>query len=175
MQRTILSAIAIGLIFASGLQTWGQEGEEREKEKAPLPKVLLLGDSISWGYAKEVERLLRDKAEVVQAGVEGGYTTPALEKLDEWLALADWQVIHFNYSLNDFEGAPPRISIEQYERNLRKMVRRLKEAKCDLIWCSTTPIVPGKLSSVRDYHDVVRYNKVARKVMEEQGRDQRSL
>ena len=164
MQKIILTTLACTLVNAA-MRVPAEEPKKADANKAKLPKVLLIGDSISSGYSKEVQNQLRDKAEVVQAGC--GYTTPALEKLDEWLALADWDVIHFNFGLNDFEGAPPRVSTVQYERNLREIVRKLKGAKCELIWCSTTPITPGKLSSVRDYRDVPRYNEVACKVMKD--------
>jgi len=43
----------------------------------------------------------------------------------------------------------------------------MKAAGAKLIWCSTTPIPPGKLTSTRNYEDVPRYNQAARKVMEE--------
>jgi acyl-CoA thioesterase-1 len=161
-------AFTCGLLLALAGLCSAQEVKKTDTGKAKLPKVLLIGDSISWGYARDVENLLRDKAKVVHEsdiGYTTPYTTPALEKLDELLAAADWDVIHFNFGLNDFEGA--RVSAEQYERNLREIVGKLKRQNCKLIWCSTTPIVPGKLSSNRDYRDVVRYNDVARKVMEE--------
>jgi lysophospholipase L1-like esterase len=168
MQKIILSVSACGLLLAFSVLASAQEAKKAEINNSKLPKVLLLGDSISGGYARDVENLLRDKAKVVHEGDIGyatPYTTPALEKLDELLAWTHWDIVHFNFGLNDFEGS--RLSPEQYERNLREIVRRLKSAKCALIWCSTTPIVPGKLSSNRDYRDVVRYNDVARKVMEE--------
>lgn len=181
MQKFIFSAYACGLLVASAVLASAQdtkkpalspaqEAKKTEFNKTTLPKVLLIGDSISAGYAPDVEKLLRDKAKAVHEcdlGIGTAYTVQALENesLEKLLAIADWDIIHFNFGLNDFEGK--RVSAEQYEQNLREIVRKLKTAKCKLIWCSTTPIVPGKLSSNRDFRDVVRYNDVAQKIMEE--------
>ncbi len=50
---------------------------------ARLPKVLLIGDSITSDYTAKVQDLLRGKAEVINVSAGGGHTTPALEKLDD--------------------------------------------------------------------------------------------
>ena len=55
--------------------------------------------------------------------------------------------------------------MDQYEKNLEKLVVRLKKTGAKLIWCSTTP-VPEGCSPPRDDKDVVAYNGVARRIME---------
>lgn len=49
-----------------------------------LPKVLLVGDSISCGYTEPVGELLRNVCEVGRAPDNCGDTRRGLEKLDEW-------------------------------------------------------------------------------------------
>jgi hypothetical protein len=50
-----------------------------------LPRVLLIGDSISIGYTPAVKELLRGIANVHRIPDNGGATTLALTLLDEWL------------------------------------------------------------------------------------------
>ena len=60
-----------------------------------------------------------------------------------------------------------RLTVEQYETNLRELVRQLKATKAKLIWANTTP-VPGPASKLgRITEDVPIYNAAAAKVMEE--------
>lgn len=93
-----------------------------------------------------------------------------------------WDVIHFNHGVWDQQYVDPanpnkraepgkgaiRISIEQYEKNLRAIVARLKQTKATLIWASTTPILEGIPGFVGG-EMVDKYNAVAAKVMEENG------
>ena len=62
-------------------------------------------------------------------------------------------------------GAARRLSPDEYEKNLRKLVAKLKKTKATLVWCSTTPI-PQK-TGIRKKGDAVLYNKIAAKVMRE--------
>ena len=73
-----------------------------------LPNVLVLGDSISIGYTKDVRKLLEGRANVFRPmrpdgkGPDNcGDTTIGLANLDRWLAGPRWDVIHFNWGLWD--------------------------------------------------------------------------
>jgi len=134
---------------------------------AELPKVLLMGDSIATGYTLPVRKLLEGKATVADVPVGGHTTTLALQNLHELLGDGKWDVIHFNWGLNDLEGR--RLSIEQYAKNLGELVKRLKKTGANLVWCSTTPVPTGKVNSPRNYKDVPAYNEVAKKIMDENG------
>lgn len=110
-----------------------------------LPRVLLIGDSISGGYQKEVKRLLEGKAEVVKNRGNAQFTGYGLEKIDEWLGEGDWDVIHFNWGLWDMYGwehAKKDRSPEAYGRRLDLLVRRMKKTGAKLIWATTTPACP---------------------------------
>ncbi|MDH7568448.1 MAG: SGNH/GDSL hydrolase family protein, partial [Armatimonadota bacterium] len=77
-----------------------------------------------------------------------------------------------NFGLHDLRLMPngqPQVALDEYERNLRSLVARLKQTGARLIWASTTPVPDGRLNPPRRNADVIAYNAVAKKVMEENG------
>lgn len=142
-----------------------------------LPRVLLLGDSISIGYTAGVRELLKGKANVHRAMENCGPTTRGLEKLGAWLGEKKWDLIHFNFGLHDLKYmnekgglADPSVGRQQvppaeYEKNLREIVARLKTTGATLIWRATTPVPEG--SSGRIQGDAVKYNAIALEIMKE--------
>lgn len=150
------------------------------EEKAGLPRVLLIGDSISIGYTVPVRKFLKDKANVIRPLTNCGPTTRGVASIDEWLGDGHWDVIHFNFGLHDMvfysadgktraepsvAGAKHQVSVEDYEKNLRQMVERLKKTGAKLIWCTTTPVPEGSGGRVAD--EAVLFNEVAAKVMKD--------
>lgn len=151
-----------------------------------LPRVLLIGDSISIGYTLPVREKLRGKANVHRPKDNCGPTKLGLTKLDDWLATGgkgkEWDVIHFNWGLHDLKYLSPegknladpadpknhqQVETADYEKNLRELVARLKKTGAKLIWCSTTPVPEGARGRVAG--DAEKYNAVAAKVMAESG------
>ena len=138
-----------------------------------LPRILLIGDSISIGYTLPVRTALQGRANVHRVPQNASSTGFGLNQLDAWLGRGRWDVIHFNFGLHDAklppEGtrhAPPEV----YEENLRKIVRRLKTTGATLIWATTTPVpMGGELSPTRRFGSVDAYNRIAAKVMRENG------
>ena len=105
-----------------------------------------------------------------------------VEGLDDWLGEEKWDVIHFNWGLHDLKYMGPngenladpeeptskrQVETADYEKNLRKLVTRLKKTGAKLVWCSTTPITPGTKGRVPGHS--VEYNKIAKKVMDDEG------
>lgn len=139
-----------------------------------LPRVLLIGDSISMGYTLEVRDLLKGKANVHRIPTNGGPTINGLANLKTWLGDGKWDVIHFNWGLHDLKYMPEghlQVEPEAYEKNLRELVGQMKAVApgAKLIWCSTTPIPEGLTDPKRVVSDVVKYNALAKKVMDEAG------
>lgn len=135
-----------------------------------LPRVLLIGDSISIGYTAAVRDLLKGKANVHRNAGNGGPTTNGLGHLKQWLGDGRWDVIHLNWGLHDLKfmtDGKRQVSPEAYEQNLRELVRQLKATGARLIWATTTPVPEGGLNPPRKNEDVVAYNAIARKIMEE--------
>ncbi len=58
-----------------------------------------------------------------------------------------------------------QVSPEDYEKNLRELVKRLKKTGARLIWRNTTPVSRGCRGRVPE--DAAKYNEVAAKVMKE--------
>jgi len=151
-------------------------------QSKPLPRVLLIGDSIRGGYQKGVQRLLAGKALVVANKGNGEHTRTGLKKLDEWLGDDTWDAIHFNWGLWDLAYRNPKsknfghldkvdgkrtTSLADYEKNLRTLVARLKKTGAVLVWASTTPVPDGEPGRIKG--DAVKYNAVAAKIMAENG------
>lgn len=143
-----------------------------------LPRVLLIGDSISIGYTVPVRELLSGQANVHRIPANGGPTTNGLKNLDAWLGDGKWDVIHFNWGLHDIkyvddksalttpENGRQQVPAQQYEANLRELVKRLKKTGAKLIWCATTPVPEGANGRVAG--DEVKYNAIAARVMAEE-------
>jgi len=131
-----------------------------------LPRVLLIGDSISIGYTAPVRKLLAKKANVHRIGTNGGPTIRGLKQIDQWLGKKKWDLIHFNWGLHDlkFLKEKRQVPLKKYRQNLEKLVARLKKTKAVLIWCNTTP-VPQGVKPHRLNEDVLAYNRVAKEIM----------
>lgn len=135
-----------------------------------LPRVLLIGDSISIGYTLPVRELLKGKANVHRVPTNGGPTINGIKNIDTWLGEGKWDVIHFNFGLHDIrldKDGKHQVEAAEYEANLRKLVARLKKTGARLIWASTTPVPEGRQSPSRMGGDEVKYNDIAQKVMKE--------
>jgi hypothetical protein len=137
-----------------------------------LPRVLLVGDSISIGYTLEVRRRLIGKANVHRIPANGGPTSRGLADLERWLGTNPWDVIHFNWGLHDLKvmtNGQHQVGLAVYEANLRRLVAKLKATGAKLIWASTTPVPDAKLNPPRHPEDVARYNAAALRVMQDAG------
>ena len=107
-----------------------------------LPKVLLIGDSISGGYSKTVKSLLEGRAAVKGPISNAETTINGVARLDDWLGDTKWDLIHFNWGLWDMYGwkyAKEDRSPAMYEKRLESLVERLKKTGAKLIWATTTP------------------------------------
>ena len=89
------------------------------KDDPALPRVLLIGDSVSRGYTQAVRKALAGKANVHRAPENCGPTANGLRKIDIWLADGKWDVIHFNFGIHD-RNTP----IPDYTARLEKLVER---------------------------------------------------
>ena len=147
------------------------------KDDPKLPRVLLLGDSISMGYMLDVRKLLAGKANVHRPAENCGETARGLKQLDTWLGDGKWDVIHFNFGLHDLKYVDAKgtyvtpdkgkqvTPLAEYEKNLRELVARLKKTNAKLIWCSTTPVPAGAAGRLEG--DEIKFNEVAAKVMKD--------
>jgi acyl-CoA thioesterase-1 len=175
----LLAALTLAVFLSATAQS-AQEKKTPRRKRPPnpafapvtddpaLPRVLLIGDSISIGYTVATREALDGKANVHRAPVNCGPTSRGLEGIDAWLGDGRWDVIHFNWGLHDLKRIEGKhqVPIEAYEKNLRRLVGRLKKTGATLIWCSTTP-VPEGCTPPRSDEDTLAYNAVAKKIMDE--------
>ena len=165
----------------------GQKKKSKSKKDTPmspvtddpkLPRVLLIGDSISIGYTVDVRKMLAGVANVHRPLTNCGPTTNGLRNIDKWLGDGKWDVIHFNWGLHDLKyvaknsdklvaidspGARQQVPPDNYEKNLTKLVERLKKTGAKLIWRNTTPVPEG--AAGRIVGDAAKYNEIAARVM----------
>ncbi len=182
------SVAAVTLVTASALLAQAPKATPRPKDPslaavedtAGLPRVLLIGDSISMGYTIPTRELLKGVANVHRIPTNGSSSDVGLKNLDAWLATdgADkkWDVIHFNWGLHDLkhwkdgklDPAGPQVNpVDQYEKNLREIVERLKKTGAKLIFATTTPVPEGTVGRVAK--DEIGYNEAALRVMKDEG------
>lgn len=198
MKRTIL---ILALLLTPHAATYAEPSENAPKEMpfftpeqdrkamkggdpidAALPNVLILGDSISIGYTRQVREGFKGRANVVRPKANCGDTRIGLANIDKWLGDTKWDVIHFNWGLWDLCYRNPEsktqgnrdkakgtlsVPIPDYEKNLETLVGRLKETGATLIWASTTLVPEGEVGRIAG--DEVRYNAAAARIMEKHG------
>lgn len=138
-----------------------------------LPRVLIIGDSISMGYTLPVRELLAGKANVHRPPTNCSSTGNGLNHLKSWLGDQKWDVIHFNFGLHDAKLPPEGIRHsppDVYEKNLRELVRQMQATGARLIFATTTPVPNnGVISPTRRFGSIESYNTAALKVMKETG------
>jgi hypothetical protein len=153
------------------------------EEDAALPRVLLVGDSISVGYTIPVRALLAGQANLhrVPANAEG--TAKSINLLEEWLGTERWDVIAFNFGLHDvlILRGEPRVSMGLYRARLGAMIDMMQTRAEQIIWVSSTPVTlecekhmakrwqTDRTQPYRRNKDIVRYNAAAQRLMDERG------
>ena len=151
------------------------------EEVKGLPHVLVIGDSISIGYTLPTRALLKGKVNLHRIRTNGGPTTKGVTEIEKWLGSRKWDLIHFNWGLHDLKymgkdgtnlvpkekGGIVQVPLSEYEKNLEKLVIRMKKSATQLVWRNTTPIPPG--SKARYVGDSVKYNQAAASVMKKHG------
>jgi len=149
-----------------------------------LPRVLIIGDSISIGYTLATRAELKGVANLHRPPTNCGPTTRGLEQIDAWLGdpgtkAGKWDVIHFNWGLHDLkycdengkltdvDKGKQQVPMDQYVAHLDKLVQRMKKTGATLIWRNTTPVPEGCKGRVPG--DSVKYNDAAAAVMKKHG------
>ena len=156
---------------------------------ASLPRVLIIGDSISIGYTEPVRGNLKGIADVFRPPENCQHTGYGLAQIKAWLGTGKWDVIHFNFGIwdthlldskgnlvrsiaEDNKDHPPagdiriRHTPEQYRENLSKLVEILKGTGAKLIWASTTPVM---FRTGERFEAIPTLNRIAADLMQSHG------
>ena len=191
--KTLALMIAASVLVGGTIDGMSAEKKKKTKRKpnpamAPikdvkgLPRVLLIGDSISIGYTVPTREFLKDKANVHRIPVNGGPTPSGLKSIDSWLGKGKWDVIHFNFGLHDIKHVKPdtgknsndpadpqQADLEQYRNNLTSIVEALKATKGRLVFATTTPYPDTVSKPLRSPGMPERYNQAALSIMKRNG------
>lgn len=145
-----------------------------------LPRVLIIGDSISMNYFEAAKAELKGIANLHRNEGNAGPSTRGVANTELWLGDytekgRHWDVIQFNHGLHDLKqvydsktdtfGAYS-VPVEDYQANLEKQIAILKKTGAKLIWCATTPVPnDNKSQYARRKGACVDFNKAALEVM----------
>ena len=122
----------------------GREGIEwvtitiPEPEKKDLPRVLLIGDSITSNYYDAAAKDLQGKAYVVRLATSFFVTDPMLlNQVKSMLAAMKFDVIQFNNGLHGWSH-----SEDEYAQGLPVLLQTIRDGapEAKLIWANSTPM-----------------------------------
>ncbi|MCX7048946.1 MAG: SGNH/GDSL hydrolase family protein [Candidatus Sumerlaeota bacterium] len=136
-----------------------------DADATSLPRVLLIGDSITRGYYNQVADNLKGKACVARLATSKSLGDPALlAEVSSVLGQCKFDVVHFNNGLHGWG-----YSEEEYKKSFPDLISEIrKNAKgAKLIWATTTPMrMRGKLEEVNPQTDRVKArNKIAAEIV----------
>jgi len=109
-----------------------------DADKDDLPRVLLIGDSITRGYFGDVEKRLVGKAYCARITTSKCVSDPSFpDEVQLLLKQYKFAAIHFNNGLHGWG-----YSEAQYREGLLKFLDTVKEhaVETKLIWATTTPV-----------------------------------
>ena len=137
-----------------------------------LPRVLLIGDSITRAYYPEVEKRLEGKAYVGRLASSAFVSDPALiTQIKMVLGEYKFEVIHFNNGMHGWQH-----SEKEYEQAFATVLKTIQiyAPNAKLIWASTTPLKvsptlpPDNQTQATDERIAAR-NAIAAKIVEAKG------
>jgi len=130
-----------------------------------LPRVLLIGDSITRAYYPNVATLLKGKAYVARLTTSKSVGDPALiDQVKLILNEAHFDVIHFNNGMHGWG-----YSEDEYREHFPDLFAAIQDGapQAKLIWASTTPVrAENNLTQLSDRTDRVRQrNQIAADIL----------
>jgi hypothetical protein len=135
-------------------------------DKSDLPRVLLIGDSISRGYFDGVERLLAGKAYCARLATSKCVADPAfLDEVQLLLKQYRFSAIHFNNGLHGFGYTE-----DQYRSGFARLLDTLENQSqgAKLMWATTTPMREQRdLSQIAELTQRVKLrNRIAAELLQ---------
>lgn len=151
--------------------------DPRAGDDPKLPRLLVIGDSISMNYGPSAKEALNGVVNYHRNEGNCYSSNYGTQYADYWLGNYtqkgfQWDVIHFNHGLHDLKqngpDGPYATSLETYKANLRTEINILKKTAAKLIFCTTTPVPNSNGGRYgRQKGAEVAFNKAAMEVMKE--------
>lgn len=140
-------------------------------------QIVLIGDSIRMGYQETVRRELEPGIRVRSPEPNGGHSRNVLDHLDAWVLDRPPDAAHLNCGLHDlaksFDSGLPRVPLEEYGRNVARLLDRVQGAGILPVWATITPVDEvlhhRNKSFDRFEADVEAYNEAALEAAEAAG------
>ena len=134
-----------------------------------MTRVLLIGDSIRLFYQEKVQENLGSEYEVLAPKENCRFSLYVLNSLRFWLEeFPSPDIICWNVGLWDTAILYPEdgcfVSIEDYVRNMKQILRELKKTGAVIIFSTTTPVsdekykLSGPMPPAHRNDDIIRYN-----------------
>lgn len=124
-----------------------QQIPEPEHQRSDLPRILSIGDMVSFSYQRALHEQFEDRYTVFHPPTNcgGSENWPLLHR---WLgdySERQWDVVLFNTGMLD-----PNMEKERYQENLKRWIEAIQPAGKRLIWLTTTPIQGTIIEPVTD-------------------------
>ncbi len=128
--------------------------DPREADDPGLPRVLVVGDSISMNYHRAAKENLEGVANYHRIEGNGGSADRGALCIELWLGDYSqkglhWDLIQFNHGLHDLKQVYDKetdtysrhnVSLEDYKKYLEMEIQLMKKTGAKLMWCTTTPV-----------------------------------
>ena len=98
-------------------------------DKPDLPRVMIVGDSISIAYTPIVRKLLDGVANVHRPKTNCRWSAFGDDHIEEWLGDSKWDVIHFNFGLWDWYGwrQETKATPQSYANSLESIIQKIRK------------------------------------------------
>lgn len=138
--------------------------------------LFVIGDSIASYYGPYLKKMVNPIFNYGQIAKNGGDSSMVLEYLKEQLReIEKYGVLLFNCGLHDIKTNPRtkkrQVNIQKYKKNLNTILGLMSKIGVSPIWVNTTPVEDKRHNVSKEFKrynkDVVKYNKIAERIMKE--------
>jgi predicted esterase len=156
--KALWISILLSVLFLSKVGLGQNEAYRKVVDDPGLPRVLLIGDSISIDYTPDTREMLRGKANMHRPPCNCRDSGNVAANIKRWLEEGRWDVVHFNAGIWDshfvdendnilrsiaddyYEEDKLRTSLEKYRENIDTIVDAILATGAKPIFATTTTI-----------------------------------